>query len=321
VTGGADGAGDASAADPVSVVIPHFGDRRPTLDLATALLGDPPPGGVEVIVVDDRSPQPFPPTDGVVVHRCRVNGGFGRAANAGVRLATHPWLLILNSDIVVPPGFLTSLLAAAAPLQPAVVGVRQRDPETQEELRAGHRFFGPLSLAVLHTSALRRYRGARWWRRLARTDDEEPAPSGPVDWISGAVLLLPLRLFVRLGGFDESYFMYCEEVDLQRQAHQRGVPSLIVTGIEVGHHGGASSSALDVPVEQLTSQYHYLRRWEGPAATTALTVLLTGSIALDLVVDTARRATGRPASPLATAHRRYTAMRRARRGRRTEAPT
>jgi GT2 family glycosyltransferase len=62
-----------------------------------------------------------------------------------------------------------------------------------------------------------------------------------VDWVSGAVLLLPLAEVLAAGGFDEGYFMYTEEVDLQLRLRREGIPSLLDADLEVHHLGGGSS--------------------------------------------------------------------------------
>ena len=101
----------------LSVVIPHYGDPGPTRALVAALRDqETAVGRLQIVVSDDASPTPFPPLEGVEVVRRDENGGFGSAVNTGVRLAVHPLLLVLNSDLEVPPTFLADLLDAATPM-------------------------------------------------------------------------------------------------------------------------------------------------------------------------------------------------------------
>lgn len=94
----------------VSVVIPHYGDpslaQAAVRDVMAQVVEMP----VQIIVVDDASPQPYPHESGVLVLRQESNGGFGTTVNAGAREAQHPWLLVLNSDIRMAPDFFRGLL-------------------------------------------------------------------------------------------------------------------------------------------------------------------------------------------------------------------
>ena len=108
----------------VAVVIPHFGEPGPTLRLTSALAGQ----ADRIVVVDDCSPVPFPPTAGVEVVRRELNGGFGQAVNSGVTVVDEQLVLVLNSDVEVGPSFVTDLVAAAAPYQPCVAAPRVVDP-------------------------------------------------------------------------------------------------------------------------------------------------------------------------------------------------
>src|SRR5690348_7413113 len=97
----------------VSVVVPHYGAPEPTLALLRALGGQTGDVELQVVVVDDCSPEPFPDRPGLHVVRREANGGFGSAVNSGAAEAVHPQLLVLNSDVTIGPGFVAELLDAA----------------------------------------------------------------------------------------------------------------------------------------------------------------------------------------------------------------
>ena len=114
----------------LSVVIPHYGEPGPTRALVAALRDQEAAiGRLQIVVSDDASPTPFPPLEGVEVVRRQVNGGFGSAVNSGAELAVHPLLLVLNSDLELPPTFLADLLGAARRWLPAVVSPRVVGPD------------------------------------------------------------------------------------------------------------------------------------------------------------------------------------------------
>ena len=109
----------------VSAVIAHFGPVEMTAALVEDLLAQD-YVRVEVIVSDDASPVSFPEGLGATVTRSQQNRGYGSAINRGARIATQPWLLILNSDIRLAPEFLNEALTRAVSRSPAVFGFSHR---------------------------------------------------------------------------------------------------------------------------------------------------------------------------------------------------
>ncbi len=275
--------------DAVSIVVPHYGDPAPTRDLAQSVLADPPPGGMQLIVSDDCSPSPYPAGTGVQLTRSARNRGFGGAVNAGASLATAPWLLVLNSDLRLPAGFLTELLREASAFQPAVCGVRQVDPATGRHVPAARGRWAPLSLILIRSVLLSRFNRQKWFRRAAGLAEVDDEVTGPVDWLVGSLLLMPRVAFEAAGGFDEDYFMYGEEVDLQRRLKAEGIPSILLANFAVQHEGGASSGAIDVQAQQLRSQLLFIRKWYGQVGLGCVTAGLIAVAVADALVEALRR--------------------------------
>ena len=226
--------------DGVSVVIPFYGDPTETLPLIGMLKSQQ---GVEVqiIVSDDASPTPFPQVDGVTVTRREHNGGFGSAVNSGAALATSEFLLILNSDLEISDTFVRDLVRAAQPHMPCVAGCAMTD-------RAGHstnsaRKFPKVShYAVEWFTPLARFRHTSIWERAVGHDVEAvPGVTKRTDWVVGAVMLMRTADFRAAGGFDERFFMNCEEVDLQWRLQEEGVPAVFCGDVSCLHEGGGSS--------------------------------------------------------------------------------
>lgn len=289
----------------VSVVIPHYGNPEMTQRLVRSLASQRGAVDLEMIVSDDASPTPYPADDLALVIRSETNRGFGAAVNLGATRARGPWLLILNSDIEVSPGFVVELLSNAQRWQPATCGVRQWNPLLGHYTPSARRFPTVLSTAVLHSGALSRFRNRQWWMRLARPADAETEVSGQVDWLEGSAMLLPLIKFREVGGFDERFFLYSEEVDLQRRLQGRGVPSVLLANLEVVHRAGGSSSHVDKQVEMLRSRFLYEGKWNGKRSADRLHLLLRLGIAIDECANVGRRLTHRPFdSPEAFSRRR-----------------
>ncbi|MEI8082375.1 MAG: hypothetical protein WCI74_11075, partial [Actinomycetes bacterium] len=119
------------------------------------------------------------------------------------------------------------------------------------------------------------------------TGNSDPADdvTGPVDWVVGVAMLLPRLLFESVGGFDERYFMYMEEVDLQRRLRLLGVPSILIADLDLLHEHGKSSGGIDIPVELLRSRLLYEEKWHGSRRRAVLRSMLAAGFVLDGAAD------------------------------------
>ncbi len=287
-------AGDAG----VSVIVPHYGDPDPTLALLGDLRAQHTDRRLEILVVDDASPEPFPGTDGVTVIRRRRNGGFGSTVNSGAAQATLPLLLILNSDLRIGDDFVEALARHATASSPAVVGPRLENDDGVDQ-HAARRFPRISHQFVEWLTPLAGLRGRRSLQVAVGYDvaDADHA-SRRVDWLVGAALCLPREAFQAVGGFDERFFMNCEEVDLQRRLRSSGVRSLYVDTVTAVHRGGGSSSDVTTRRRWLVgARRHYAAKWGGLGR---LQVSLTVATGMNLVWNALRRAAGRPLRPVAT---------------------
>lgn len=274
----------------VSAVIPHYGEPAPTLALVRSLQTQESVRPAGIIVSDDASPVPFPDTEDVLVVRRCSNGGFGSAVNSGLEQVETEFVLVLNSDLEIGPTFVGDLLAAALPWQPAVVSpqVRGRDGEPQW---VGRHFPTVGHQAIEWLSPLARHRHRPLLHEAVGHDTRcADGVSIPVDWLMGAALLIPVKEFRAVGGFDERFFMNCEEVDLQRRLRARGVLSVFAGGVEVIHEGGGSSDPEARRQWLVESRLAYARKWGGELW---LRSALLGASAANFAVNAIRQAAGR----------------------------
>lgn len=284
----------------VSVVIPHYGDPAPTQALVASISDQVDRLGGTVVVVDDASPDPLGDVPGATVITRSTNGGFGAAANTGVAAVTSDLVAILNSDLVVDDGFLETWLEAARPWLPAVVAPQVVTP--------GHvgattfRFPGPRTVLAQGINLVAVRRASRWASDLIGEDwPPNPMDTYVVDWVSGAAILLPTEVFRSVGGFDERFHMYMEEVDLQRRVRERGVPAVYVGQVRVEHAGFGSSDPAKRERWALESWVRYADKW-GWSGRLRLAVALAGGV--NLVTDGLRRGLGRDVQPVREWRRR-----------------
>ena len=246
----------------LSIVVPHYGDPEPTRDLLAQLAAQRYEGAVQVIVSDDASPEPFT-ADGCDVVRRDRNGGFGSAVNSGVAVAEHDLLLVLNSDITIEESFLAELVDGAEPWMPAVVATRVEEPFGSRCV--GRLWPRPRHVVLENLEPFARFHGRQWFEALLGNDItswDVPEPR-PTDWATGICLLLPAEDFRAVGGFDEAFFMNCEEVDLQRRLHRRGLPVIVLPQPLIRHQGGGSSDPARRAQWLLDSRMRYHEKWEG----------------------------------------------------------
>lgn len=278
-------------APAISVVVPHYGDPATTLQLVRQLLEQTLP--VDVVVVDDCSPTPFPNFDRVTVVRRTSNGGFGSAVNSGAAATEHD-LLIMNSDVSIGPDFVERLVRASEPWQPALVGPAVETGGVTEH--TARRFPRPRYQAFERLRLLARFRDSDWRGRLIGLDlRARPGEDRPVDWVAGVCLFVPRTAFDLVGGFDERFFMYAEEVDLQRRLAAAGIPRVYLGSVALGHLGGASSDPVRAQEWLADSRLTYAAKWGGILP---LRAMLSGVALVNAATDGARRLVGRDVRPL-----------------------
>ena len=277
------------AGGPVAAVVVNYNAER---HLRTCLASLESEGVKDVIVVDngsrDRSAQ-MAEAAGAVWLPTGFNLGYGRAANLGA--AAFPGavsLLICNPDLRLLPGAVASLVGALEgdPLL-AAVGPRIENPDGS--LYPSARTFPDLVEAMGHGLFGLVAPRNRWTRRYRLLDWDHAGPS-EVDWISGACFLVRRQAWDAVGGFDPSFFMYMEDVDLCWRLGRSGWKVGYEPAARVVHAQGVSTDRH--PYRMLAA--HHRSMWRFAVRTTtgsrraALPVVAAG-LAGRLAVAAARR--------------------------------
>jgi N-acetylglucosaminyl-diphospho-decaprenol L-rhamnosyltransferase len=167
-----------------------------------------------------------------------ANLGYGGAVNSAVaRLGDRDseFLIVANPDVQWGPGSIDALLEAAARWpQAATLGPLIREPDGSVYPSARH-------LPSLIRGGMHAVVGPIWpnnpWSRAYRQERLEPSER-PVGWLSGACLLVRRAAFDQIGGFDERYFLYKEDVDLGDRLGKAGWLNVYVPSAEVLHQKG-----------------------------------------------------------------------------------
>jgi N-acetylglucosaminyl-diphospho-decaprenol L-rhamnosyltransferase len=195
-----------------------------------------------VTVVDSDSPrktaEPVARKHGAAFAAMPANLDYGAAANVGARRGSAPFVAICNSDVVVAPGAFAALAAASA-AEPSIGALGPRILESDGSLYPSARPLPSLWLGVGHAVFGRVWQGNPWTRRYRPL--LEPAGAGiDVGWLSGSCLAVRRDAFERIGGFDEGFFMFMEDVDLGRRLGLAGYRCRWVPAASVSHMGGHS---------------------------------------------------------------------------------
>lgn len=169
------------------------------------------------------------------------NAGFARANNRGAVRASADLLLFLNPDTEIGTGTLEAMRQVFGERPDAgVVGCRLLNSDGSVQTSCIKAFPSIAGEFLDSAWLIRHFPGWRLWGATALLPGKREMV--PVDCISGACLMIPRRLFQAVGGFDDSYFMYSEDVDLCWKVRQAGWTNYFTAAGEVVHHGGASSA-------------------------------------------------------------------------------
>jgi N-acetylglucosaminyl-diphospho-decaprenol L-rhamnosyltransferase len=179
----------------------------------------------------------------VTTVRNATNLGFGAACNQGAAGSRTDYLLFLNPDTRLEPDTLARTLAfleERAQDTVGICGVRLVD-EVGQPSTVGARFPTP-RVIFGEATGLSRWMPALFPRHLLGAD--ECRATRDVDQVIGAYFMIRRRLFDELGGFDERFFVYFEEVDLSLRARRAGFRSVYFNDAQAYHRGGLSSDQM-----------------------------------------------------------------------------
>lgn len=229
------------------------------------------------------------------------NVGFARANNQGVAMSNGSHALLLNSDAMVTPGSLQTLvrLADTKP-QAGIVGAQLLNPDGS--FQASHTPFPNLWQEFLILSGMGRVLYGRWYPSRGPEEDKGPQI---VDYVEGACMLVRREAFEDVGGLDEGYFMYAEEVDWCYAMRAKGWQVWYQPAAKVIHLGGGSSRNRQTQREGdlYRSRVRFFRKYYGEGSARLLKLQIYGFTAIKLAVHGLLRLAsggryGRPVVPL-----------------------
>ena len=245
----------------ISIVIPIYGQLAYTLNCLDSLFTHQCHATFEIIIVDDCSPDIsgviLTGIKGIALIRMFRNGGFIASCNIGASQARGRYVLFLNNDTRVVDGWLDTLVDSFTIFPKAgLVGSKMLYPD-----------------GALQEAGGIVWRDGSCWN-LGRNDDPNRphyACAREVDYVSGASVMLPTKLFHQLGGFDAHYApAYCEDADLAMKVRAAGREVWFQPQSRVVHYEGRTSGTdtkQGVKAYQVINGRKFFQRWRKALAT------------------------------------------------------
>lgn len=166
------------------------------------------------------------------------NLGFGRANNIGMQNALGKYFLLLNSDTIFENNVLKFFYDYSesnshfGALGTVLLGINKKPC---------HSYGKFISAKSELLEALSVY--FRFLKNKSKLHPREVISPFEVEYITGADLFVPRKIFDEIGGFDPSFFMYCEEVDWQKRMNGYGYRRIIIPGPKIIHLEGGSDKS------------------------------------------------------------------------------
>lgn len=193
---------------------------------------------IEVIIVDNNS------NDGLITKfkkkyinfkwiSNKINAGFSKACNQGAEIAKNQYYLFLNPDTELEKNSLVKMKSIIDNFPNSILSISQLDSD------------GNIGFPYGNFLSIRTFNGIiRFLDRLVSLENRNINNEKPFikpNWVSGSFLLIDRENFNKLGGWDEDYWMYYEDMDLCKRANNIGIDIVLINSISCTHHHGKSS--------------------------------------------------------------------------------
>jgi GT2 family glycosyltransferase len=198
----------------------------------------------EIIVVNN-SEDVINEISDIKIINSKENLGFGKGQNLGVKNASGEILWLLNADTEVLSGDIQGIIREAQ--EKGVVGPKLLD-------NSGRAQSWSAGVEPTIWDLIKNNLGLKASRKVWQSPKKREA-----DWVSGTSLFIRKDVFQKLGGFDEKFFMYFEDIDLCKRAREAGYKVIYFPEFIIRHFGGKSfeNSALQKKYYYQSQDYYF----------------------------------------------------------------
>lgn len=264
----------------LSIIIVTWNGKRYALECLESLYSHPAAVSTEIIVVDNASTDGTPDAirerfPEVTVLRNKDNLGFARANNIGIRASHGQYVCLINSDVVVSDGCLEKLIGALqAHTNIGIIGPKMRCPDGTIGLSIMQypTVWNTLCAALAVNSMLPKSRLFAGFSISSEAIDD----LRDVEVVTGWLWMTSRRALEQVGGLDERFFMYGEDIDWCYRFRKVGWRVVFAGQTEALHFGGASSSSAPARyyVEMRSANRQYFRKHHGVWGATGYTMTI-----------------------------------------------
>ena len=246
---------------------------------------------VEVVVVDSASADGSPAMvcaefPSVNLIACDTNVGFSKGNNLGLAAARGDFLLCLNPDTEIVGDALQQLAAyLQAHSQVGVVGPQLRYADGA--IQSSRRRFPTLAMALFESTPLHLWFPHNRFAASYHMQDQPDNVTQEVDWLVGASFMLRREVYTQTHGFDESFFMYSEEVDWQKRIKDKGWRIVYLPTAQIKHYEGKSSEKTGALryIRFHSAKIHYFRKHRGRMVAATLRIFLLGTYVYQIAAE------------------------------------
>lgn len=231
-------------------------------------------GTVGICVVNSGADQPTTEMVSAQFPNVQVltkeNSGYPSAVNEGISNLDAEYYLILNPDIMLLEGGILQRLYEYMQQHPQVgiCAPRLLNPDGTKQFSA--RKFPPTFLPLYARTPLGKSARVKKTMRAYLMMHASDVDAEEVDWVLGSTMLVRKRMIDEIGGMDQHFFMYFEDVDWCRRAWEKGWRIVVLNTVRVVHfhtrdsaEGGISSLAKKTTREHIKSWVYYVRKYRG----------------------------------------------------------
>lgn len=253
---------------------------------------------VEIIVVDSASAddtvemllQRFPQIRLIVQSE---NVGFTRGNNIALKEARGRYLLLLNPDTEIAGDAITNM-AAYLDQYPAVGIIGPHTLNEDGSTQSTRRRFPNFWIGLFESTWLQPYAPKSLLDYYYVTDGTPPDETMEVDWVQGSAMMVRREVYEQIGGLDEGYIMYSEELDWCKRAKNAGWRVVFLGEAKIIHYGGKSSEQAVARSHILfqQSKLRYFRKYHGWLTAQALRLFLLLNYLFQLATEVGKSILG-----------------------------